>query len=116
MHEVSETPADPQSANPAATATAKPKKERPPQVLPALPHSWSIESWPVSVFPSDVSRARYLVRMHRAELLAVGALCRIGRQIVVIGPNYAGWLARQSDRVRDFPLPCNGPTAPQAAA
>ena len=58
--------------------------------------------WPSDVFPSDANPAHYIVRVHRAELLAAGALSRIGRQIVVLRLPYTSWLARHASRVEDI--------------
>lgn len=71
------------------------------------PHSWGIESWPADVYPHRASRARYFVRTHRDELLAAGALVRVGRELVVLGCRYTRWLERQATRVPDFEIAAN---------
>ena len=72
-----------------------------------IPHSWCLTDWPVGVYPHQPSRARYLVRAHKQELLAQGALCRVGRELVVLGDRYSRWLERQSSRVADFECAAN---------
>jgi hypothetical protein len=73
----------------------------------AVPHSWSIADWPLSVYPNDSRRGRYLVREHKGDLLASGALSRVGRELVVLGPRYFRWLERQASRVPDFECAAN---------
>ena len=71
------------------------------------PHSWDIEHWPASVYPHTPNRGRYVVRMHRNDLMLAGALTRIGREIVVIGHAYTKWLAKKSANVTDFEIAPN---------
>jgi hypothetical protein len=66
------------------------------------PHSWDLEHWPSNVYPHSESRARWLLRAHRDELLAAGALTRIGREIVVLGARYSRWLESKSHDVPGF--------------
>ena len=68
----------------------------------AAPHSWSITSWPASVYPNTTERARYFVRVHKDELFKAGALTRPGRELVVIGSRYARWLEKKATRVPEF--------------
>jgi len=63
------------------------------------PHSWDMEHWPSHVWPHDKSRAWYIVRALRNELIAAGAMCRVGRELVFLGAAYAGWL--EAHRVRN---------------
>jgi hypothetical protein len=72
-----------------------------------LPHSWSLESWPQHVYPHSPGRARYICRAHRNELLAAGALTRVGRDLVVFGAQYQAWLQSQTPRVSDFQIAPN---------
>jgi hypothetical protein len=72
-----------------------------------MPHSWGIEAWPADVHPNSPSRARYLIRTHRDELMAAGALVRVGRELVVLGARYSRWLERQASRVPDFEIAPN---------
>jgi len=81
----------------------------------AAPHSWSIADWPPSVYPNDSKRGRYLVREHKTDLLASGALSRVGRELVVLGPRYCRWLERQSSRVPDFECAANAARVDQVA-
>lgn len=67
------------------------------------PHSWDIEHWPESVYPHSEGRARYLLRAYRDELLAAGALTRVGRELVVLGARYARWLERRTAEVPGYP-------------
>jgi hypothetical protein len=75
------------------------------------PHSWDLESWPKHVYPGTTGRARYIVRAHRDELLAAGAISRVGREIVVLGSRYARWLEGQSTRVPGYEIAANRPGA-----
>jgi hypothetical protein len=80
-----------------------------------IPHSWSLEDWPGNVYPCRASKARYIVRIHRNELVAAGALTRIGRDLVVLGAGYSAWLAKQSARASaDFEIAPNRPAATAA--
>jgi hypothetical protein len=72
-----------------------------------IPHSWSVEDWPTTVYPHRPSRGRYIVRAHRDELTTCGALTRIGRDLVVLGAGYAAWLQKQSSRVANFDIAPN---------
>jgi hypothetical protein len=87
------------------------------KVRPAsLPHSWSINDWPVGVHPNRSSTARYLVRAHKDELLAVGALTRVGRELVILGEGYARFLARQMQTVPGFTYQGRSKRTPTAPA
>jgi hypothetical protein len=77
------------------------------QKLSPVPHSWPIEDWPPNVYPCRASRGRYIVRAHRNELVAAGALTRIGRDLVVLGAGYSAWLAKQSSKVDGFEIAPN---------
>jgi hypothetical protein len=72
-----------------------------------LPHSWTIDSWPASVYPSTPSRARYIVRTNKNELIAARALSRVGRDLVVLGEGYGRWLAKRVGKVGPFDIPPN---------
>jgi hypothetical protein len=72
-----------------------------------FPHSWDIEHWPASVYPHTPNRGRYVVRSHRNELLAVGALTRVGRDLVVIGAPYTKFLAKRAERVANYEIAPN---------
>ena len=80
------------------------------QQVDSLPHSWDIMHWPVGVFPrigeettdEHLSRVRQFVRRHQAELLACGALTRVGRFKVLLGAGYAAFLAKNISRVEGY--------------
>jgi hypothetical protein len=65
-------------------------------------HRWSLTHWPEAVFPTHSARGRYIVRTNRRNLMEAGALVRVGRSLVILGPQYHGWLARQSNRVAGY--------------
>jgi hypothetical protein len=77
------------------------------QAVQPLPHSWCIEDWPSYVAPGNASRGRHLVRMHQNELVACGALTRIGRRLTVLGAGYAVFLTRGMSRVDGFEIAPN---------
>lgn len=66
------------------------------------PHSWDLQHWPEAVYPHNKSRARWLVRAHRAELLAAGAIARVGRELVFFGERYTRWLQSQTVNVPGY--------------
>lgn len=68
----------------------------------AAPHSWDLEHWPPEVYPGSEPRARYLCRAYRDELLAAGALTRVGRELVVLGARYARWLESRACEVPGY--------------
>jgi hypothetical protein len=74
------------------------------------PHSWFLDDWDrvaPHVAPGTTAEARYMLRFHRAELVATGALVRLGRKLVILGAPYSTWLARRSKQVADFSMPMN---------
>jgi hypothetical protein len=73
------------------------------------PHSWDLGRWPPHVYPGTERRGRYVLRVHRQELLAAGALVRVGRELVVIGARYQRWLEKHAALVPDFECPANRP-------
>lgn len=73
------------------------------------PHSWDIEHWPEGVYPHGESRARYMLRAYRDELMTAGALARVGRELVVIGDRYTRWLHARACHVPGFECPANQP-------
>jgi hypothetical protein len=77
------------------------------QTVQSLPHSWFIEDWPPYVVPGNPSRARRLVRVYQTELIACGALVRIGRRLALLGAGYAVFLAKGAKRVERFEIPPN---------
>ena len=72
-----------------------------------LPHSWSFSNWPVTVFPGDERRAKYLFRTSQRDLLAEGACARIGRAIVFCGEQYSRYLRKRAARIPDFTIAPN---------
>jgi hypothetical protein len=55
-----------------------------------------------------------VLRAYRSELLAAGALARVGRQLIVIGDRYARWLQRQAAHVPGYVSNANAPRAAAA--
>ena len=84
--------------------------------LPPIPHSWPVSEWTEQVYPNDPKKGCYLVREHRAELLACGALVRVGRSLVIIGPRFVKWLELQASRVPDYECAANAVRVEKAAA
>jgi hypothetical protein len=72
-----------------------------------IPHSWPVSDWPAHVYPNDAGRGRYLTRANRDDLVAAGALARVGRELVVIGDRYARWLQKRSADVPGFEIAPN---------
>lgn len=68
-----------------------------------LPHSWTIGNWPEFVYPGTPSRARYLFRTRKAELLGANAVARVGRDLIFFGANYGRWLEMQRGNVLGYP-------------
>jgi hypothetical protein len=83
--------------------------------VPAIPHSWRQEDWPPGIYPGRPSKAKYVLRAHRNELVASGALTRIGRELVVLGAQYVAWLTKNSNRVEGFEIAPNRARDEQAA-
>ena len=75
--------------------------------LQKIPHSWAVDEWPSDVYPGRASKARYTLRANRTELVAAGALVRVGRDLVVMGGPYASWLAQKANRVDGFAIAPN---------
>ena len=68
----------------------------------SAPHSWDLEHWPANVYPHSEGRARWVLRAYRDELLAAGALTRVGRELVVLGDRYTRWLQSKSADVPGY--------------
>jgi hypothetical protein len=94
-------------------AAKKPDTE-PAERAATLPHSWPSSRWLPTVYPNTNEKARYLIRAHKRELLECGALVRIGRELVVIGVNYAKWLNRHRARVAGYDIAPN--RSPESSA
>ena len=71
----------------------------------SLPHSWRICDWPPSVYPNAPGPGKYVVRSNRDELLSLGALTRVGRDLVILGEGYARFLARKIECVPGYMPP-----------
>lgn len=69
------------------------------------PHSWGLRNWPSTVWPHTEKKARYVVRANRTELVSVGALSRVGRELVVLGGRYTRWLECRASEVPGYELP-----------
>lgn len=75
--------------------------------------SWDAKSWPAQIWPNEGKRARWILRTHRPELIECGALTRVGKSLVVLGPGYARFLRKHIGDVDDFQS--NLPNAQRAA-
>jgi hypothetical protein len=75
-----------------------PVKERPP----SAPHSWELGTWPSEVWPHDPKRAQWIARAYRKELVAAGAISRVGKVIVFSGAKYSRWLESRAHHVVEF--------------
>jgi hypothetical protein len=75
-----------------------------------------MDEWPQTVYPHRASRGKYIVRAFRDELIAAGALTRIGRDLVVLGSGYSAWLSKQSSKVAGFAIAPNRSTDGETAA
>jgi hypothetical protein len=71
------------------------------------PHSWDLENWPAHVWPHSAQRARYLIRIWKRELIAARALCRVGRQFVLLGVGYSRWLQSHGTRAARYDIAPN---------
>jgi hypothetical protein len=67
-----------------------------------VPHSWGIANWPESIWPNDPDKAQWVVRSNKSELIAAGAISRIGKMKVIIGQPYVRWLERRVTRIADY--------------
>ena len=77
------------------------------------PHSWDLEHWPAYVWPHTRSRARYLIRMCKRQLIAAGALCRVGRQFVLLGAAYSRWLQTHGSHAARYDIAPNARRTPK---
>jgi hypothetical protein len=71
------------------------------------PHSWAVTDWPAFIYPGSPGKGRYVVRSHRSALIAMGAITRIGRDVVVLGAPYSRFLESRTDRVDGFTIAPN---------
>ena len=90
---------------------------RRPRVTPVpLPHSWMFSTWPSGVAPGDESGARYLFRTFRRDLIAAGAVTRVGRQVIFLGRGYEKFLQSRIAEVDGFEIAMNRVRAARRAA
>jgi len=68
----------------------------------AIPHSFDLKHFDSRLFPNDPKRARWIARIYRNELVAAGAIARVGKSLVIITPKYLRWLERKTVEVGDF--------------
>jgi hypothetical protein len=80
---------------------AAPRKPR-AAATPSSPHSWDLDSWPEGVWPHDPGRAKWVCRAYRGELIAAGALSRVGYRVIVIGGGYTRWLESRAPAVSAY--------------
>jgi hypothetical protein len=83
---------------------------------PVIPHSWSLSTWPATVWPHTVNKGRYQVRHNMDELLKAGALARVGRELIVLGERYARWLEKKTSNVPGYQIPPNSARAAENVA
>lgn len=80
----------------AARAEVKaPAQSRPPR-------SWELKTWPAEIWPHSHSKGVWVSRAYRKELIAAGAISRVGNKLVFIGAKYETWLERRGQYVEDF--------------
>lgn len=79
------------------------------EAITPLPHDWTIDTWPAGLFPYNGASARHLIYVNQPQLLAAGALVRIGHKIVILAAGYLKWLASNASRVPEYDLACNRP-------
>lgn len=69
--------------------------------------SWSVPMWPADVYPNTPTRARRVLRQYRNELMACGALARIGRELIVFAEPYSKWVRSKASAVAGFKIAPN---------
>jgi hypothetical protein len=74
--------------------------------------TWAVKDWPEEVYPNSESRARYLIKRYRRQLIVNGALIRVGKLLVISGSSYMKWL-RSMGSVDDFKVPKKNNTNPE---
>lgn len=95
-----------------STAADAKAKLAAPTVTITVPYSWTLKTWARDardVWPFDGTKARHVLRVHQAKLVAAGALTRIGHEIVILGAGYAKWLASHTARVTEYTPTANLP-------
>jgi hypothetical protein len=69
------------------------------------PREWTERA--SQIWPHTSKRADYICRAYRDELIAAGALVRVGRELVVRLEAYDRWLAKRARMVADYDVPAN---------
>jgi hypothetical protein len=90
------------------SASAKPARAR---NAASVPHSWELDSWETiapDVWPHTSTRAKWISKCYRKELIEAGALTRVGKTLVFLGAAYTRWLERRARHVVEFAS--NNPT------
>ena len=59
------------------------------------------------VYPNSTKAAKYLIRVHKEELVLAGAIARVGKNIVVLGDRYEAWLQAKAADVMDYDIAAN---------
>jgi hypothetical protein len=91
-----------------ATVARAPK----PSAVQPVPFGWLVSKWTEiapGVPPGSTSAGKHLVRVRRDELVACGALVRVGRELTVLGSPYIRWLQSEAHRkaVKNFEIAAN---------
>ncbi len=96
----------------AQSITTKPPPVFPKDYLPA-PFGWPVSKWTEiarHVPPCSTEAGKHLCRVRRDELIAAGALVRVGRELTIMGGPYARWLQSEAHRkaVNNYQIAANG--------
>jgi hypothetical protein len=83
-------------------ATKSTSKAKRSPVASIAPRSWELSTWPAEIWPHNAKRGQWIGRAYRKELLAAGAMTRIGMKLVFIGAKYETWLERRANHVVEF--------------
>lgn len=76
-------------------------------IAQAAPHSWPVSKWPAYVWPGDPIRGKRFCRTYVDDLVAAGALVRMGRDLVVMGGPFTQYMLKQTAAVKDFEVAAN---------
>jgi hypothetical protein len=74
---------------------------------PSPAASFAVSRWRPDVWPGDQRKADRVVRQFRAELVAAGALVRVGRELIILEARYEAWLSRHDSEVENFDVAAN---------
>jgi hypothetical protein len=93
------------------------KAKRRTRAATNVPRSWELNTWPPEIWPHNRKRASWIGRAYRKELIAAGAVTRVGQILVFIGAKYESWLERRAHHVVEFQShnPDLGKTRPRVA-